>query len=293
MQYKDDWHNKIIRFFYSTSTILVYVAIAAIFTVVVSQVSQHSSLLRSISDAITVVSVDVSQQQNTHAKKNSSIAATEESTKHYLPISEVAGLNNSIKLAESISLLGIFVAIVGIMLPLLGFFSIKHQRIILEDELNKKLLELEDKLKINIKRSIDDLPIIFIETSNVRRHYLIRRFNLISKSEPASNVDDIGNTTKSINSIFAAAFDLERALINLSFKNEKDVNEIFNRMANYIAPEDVSGDVEYIQELKKVLAHFKRIGVFSSTGKEQALDDFLKNKLMINPTHWYREISKK
>lgn len=304
MPFKDDSLSKVIRILFGSTSFLIFMAILIVSITVAIKISQNSNFLSS-GGIIQISPIPCIKktylQQNIVEGEPTWLEIKTENEASCLPADKVVELNNSFKLAESISLLGVFVTIIGILLPILGFFSLKHQREALEATISK---DVDDKLMLykneindieerinNSKAQIESLHFTILEASKFRQEYLIHRFHLLSS---ADNVDDISNMPQSINSILAAAFSLEYALINLSFKDEKGMKEIFDKIANYIVPSDVSKNASYIQELEKVLAYFKRADAFSSDGKREALDDFLKNKLMIDdPAQWYREISRK
>jgi hypothetical protein len=284
-------------------------AILAVFVVIGTEVLRNSSFPKSI-DAIETIAIPCEityHPKNINNEKSAiDLDVKKETSDLCLQIREVTSLNNSIKLSEAISLMAIFVAIVGIMLPLFGFFSIKHQRILLENEFNKKFSELASKLRENIKQSIDNFPHLLIEANNFRREYLIHRLKVaigvysigeidkINSASISKNISDNlkGETFHSLNSILTAAFQLEYALLNLALESNEGVRKMFAMIGDYIEPEDVLNNKKYIQKLKQVLAQYYDAGVFSGDEKQQALNDFLLEKLKTNPAQWYKEYKK-
>lgn len=249
-------------------------------------------------------------QQNTTDGQTTWIEKKKESTGLCLPADEVVGLNNSIKLAESISLLAVFIAIVGLLLPILGFFSLKHQRENWEDAINK----IEDKLEIsrsevekaninakdvkefinNSRIQIDSLPISVLEAAKFRQEYLIHRFRM--RSEELKKTDEsseISGALKLINTIFAAAYRLESVLQNFGFEDDHGVLQGFQMIQDHISREDVINNEPYILILKQILGRFYQAGVFNSDAKREALSEFLKNALKTEISQWLREVSAK
>lgn len=304
MRFKENKINRTMRIISDSTSFLIVVIVLIVSSAVAIKISQNSNFLSSggviqISPIPCIKKIYL--QQDTVEGKPAWLETKIENEELCLPTDKVMELNNSFKLAETITLLAVLVTFIGILLPILGFFSLKQQRESLEatiskdidDKLmlyNSEIKDIEDKIN-NSRSQIESLPFIMLEASKFRQKYVIHRFHLLSSAK--DNVDDISNTLRFINSIFAAAFSLEYELINLSFKDEEGVRESFEKISNFIAPEDVGNNELYIKELNKILAQLNRAGTFSSVGKRNALNDFLRNKLMIDPGQWYREISKK
>jgi hypothetical protein len=250
---------------------LSILAIFAVFVVTAYAILKNSSLLRlgGIIEITPFPCVKTYPQQGIATGQQKSEEGEKENTELCLSATEVIGLNNSIKLSESIALLGVFVAIVGVLLPILGFFSIKHQRVSMEDAFNKKFLQLRDELNIKTKNFIDNLPHRFLEASNFRRVYLVSRFRAISKSSDIS----------SFQSIFSDAFQLEAALTNICLTDDVGVKRNFAEISDFIDPEDVKNNEDYVKKLREVLEYFYQTGVFDSDAKRKALKDFIESRL--------------
>ncbi|TXI27850.1 MAG: hypothetical protein E6Q60_08710 [Nitrosomonas oligotropha] len=301
MPSKEDRVSRIMRILSDSTSFLIFLIILIVSSAAAIKISQNSNFLSSggiihISPIPCIKKIYL--QQNTVEGEPAWLETKIENEDLCLPADKVMELNNSFKLAESISLLAVLVTFIGILLPILGFFSLKHQREALEATISKdiddqlalyknEIKDIEDRIN-NSRSQIESLPFIILEASKFRQKYLIHQFHLLSSAK--DNVDDISNKLKSINSIFAAAFSLEYALINLSFKDKEGVRESFEKISNFIAPEDVGNNEPHIKELNKILVHLYRVGAFSSAGKLETLNDFLRNKLMIDPAQWYREM---
>lgn len=311
MEFKVD-SRQVYKSFLIIIIVALALAIVSVFFMVTYEILRNSGLLRlgKVTEIATVPCVKTSFQEGLVEKKSKSITSKNESIELCLPVIEVMGLNNSIKLAESISLLGIFVAIVGIMLPIIGFITIKHERISIENKLEKKFsvlknsihqdfLQKKKELSTNIVDSINKFPHNIIGASKFRQAYLIHK--LKEKSEEydinqQGNIEiksSINHPIRYINRIFAAAYRLESALINICYADDTEVRRSFELIENHIASEDVLTNKRYIKELKQILRQFHLNGAFNSDGKRKALNDFLEGKLQTDPVQWFREIETK
>lgn len=255
-------------------------------------------------------------QQKTVDGKPTWAEIKKEKTELCLPLNRVIGLNNSIKLADSISLLGIFVTVIGLLLPVLGFFSLKHQKESMEASINENI---EDRLKIysgelerirfnakeineiinSKKNQTKNLHLTFLQASKFRQSYISEKLREKSEEYDINLQGDIeirnsiNHPIRYINLILAEAFQIEHALISIIYADDPEVQQSFDIIANYIAPEDVQVNKKYIWTLKYVLGQFHLNNAFNNDNKRKSLNDFLEVKLNTDPVQWFREIEVK
>lgn len=172
-----------------------------------------------------------------------------------LPLPDAIGLNNSLKLAESISLLGVFVAIVGIMLPVIGFFSLKQQKAAIEANLKVKFDELkknfetinENKWKETSKESqnfITYLSDTIAAARKIRQEYMIYRMRALSSADGQTGIHD-PDTASIMNIEQSPTIDLVNIIndLNQDFNQNrhlvkrllKDLNSVFNEAFKFEA----------------------------------------------------------
>jgi len=194
-----------------------------------------------------------------------------------LPIEKVLEFNNSIKLAESISLIGIFVAIGGIMVPLLIFIVSQLQKNSIESELktdiHKELRLIRDVLNNRANFLFDRL----IEIVNFRKEYL--NYLILTTNSLANR----NNNSISLDSLLSKAQTIESALLNICTGNLDEINIGFSKIKDLIPQlEHINYDEDLkniLSILKYTLASFYKEGVFDTVDKEEILNKFLKERL--------------
>ena len=280
---------------------LISAFIFLVFVAVVWSALKHSSTLwmDGIIQITPIPCIQEYYQQDTDQGEKALVERRKMTTELCLPAKDVLALNNSIKLSESISLLGVFVAIVGLMLPVLGFLSLKHQKLSIETELEGSLTRKFLQLEYELKKSTGYLPRCIQAAHKFRLAYLDHRLRAVftrTKDEDIKKFSDkqmiylpVNEAIYELNEVFNEALQSEDALFNICIEDDKGVQQGFDLISNYIAPNDVLKNAPYIQVLKHTLGRFYLAGVFNSDAKRESLTDFLREKLMTDLVKWHKE----
>ena len=224
------------------------------------------------------------------------------STEQCYRAEDVIGLNKALNISDTISLVGLLLAIFAFIAPIFSYLTLRKERKYLEHSIQEELKKSTDLLQNTIVTLINPLPLILQSIEVFKSAYQTDVYQRVNRSatEPheisiqsSLSLDQdisIKNEAETLHSMRRSATDAhEIASRLLSLLNlDTLAKDVFSQIESYITDSSVMGGARHIQMLKMVIRQLYDSSYLGSDERKAALSDFLKGTLKISPEDFKR-----
>lgn len=184
-----------------------------------------------------------------------------------LSISERVAINQTVRISDAISLLGMLVAVVALSFPFIGFFALKIERKNIRKVLDEELVLHKKQVLEQTSPYIEQIAL----ARNVTASYIADRIEEIPQDETLQ-ISEFKN-------IVLYSSEIEQTLIELL--NEKYMSEGLSRLTSFVAPNDILTG-QFGNSLRKYLKNLYNGGFVLGNENRDVFESFIKDKLKMS-----------
>lgn len=224
---------------------------------------------------------------------------------------EVLALNKALNMSDTISLLGVLLAVFAFIAPVFSYLTLRTERQYLENliqgELKKSTDALQNTLKESIATSINPLPLILQSIEEFKSAYQIDAYQRVNRSAaeaqkiaiqsplPVDRDTSVKNETDALQGMRRSATDACQIASRLLSLLDRDTSAsgVFGHIASYITDKVVIENSRHIQMLKMVIRQLYDSSYLGADDRRAALSEFLKETLKMSHEDFINSTSSK